>query len=256
MKKQHYRTVWISDVHLGTKGCKAEYLESFLNSFTTEHLYLVGDIIDGWMMRKNKSYFPQQHVNIIRKILSKARKGTNVYYTIGNHDEFLRKYKDFFIGNTFGNIEIADEFVHETVDGKKLWIIHGDLYDGVIRHHKWLCKIGAVGYNGLLYVNRLFNIVRRKFGFGYWSLSAFIKYKVKKAVDFINSFEQTIVYECKKRGYDGVVCGHIHHAEIKEIDGIVYHNDGDFVESCTALVEHIDGKIELIVWHTVDHKTK
>lgn len=248
-KEQQYRTVWISDVHLGTKGCSAEQLDQFLQSIKCDTLYLVGDIFDGWCMSTGKTFFTQDHVNVVRRILSKARKGTNVFYVIGNHDEFLRKYEEFFAENEFGNIHIANEFVHTTVDGRKLWIVHGDLYDGVTRYHKWVVKLGAKGYNLLIYFNRIYNNIRAKFGMGYWSLSAYVKYKTRRAIEFIDSFEQTVASECKKRGYHGVVCGHIHHAEIKEIDGVTYHNDGDWVESRTALVEHYDGKIELIYWN-------
>lgn len=248
-----FRSVWISDVHLGTKGCKADYLDNFLAAIKCKHLYLVGDIIDGWCMGRGPTYFPQEHVNIIRRFLNKARKGTNIYYIIGNHDEFLRRYHDFF-DKDLGNISIDNEFEHTTVDGRRLWVIHGDLYDGVIRYHKWVSHLGDRGYQLLIWLNRYFNVIRRCFGAPYWSLSAFLKHKVKRAVEFINSFETTVAKECERRRYDGVVCGHIHHAEIKQIGNITYYNDGDWVESCTALVEHHDGRMELIQWHTVDHE--
>lgn len=254
MEKTYYRSVWVSDTHLGTKSCKAEYLDDFLHSFECENLYLVGDIVDGWAMARGSTYFPQSHVNVLRRFLNKARHGTIVKYVIGNHDEFLRKYTDFLHATEIGNIQISDEFVHTTLDGKKLWVVHGDLYDGVTRYHKWLAHLGDIGYTVLLKLNAWFNTMRAKFGFGYWSLSAYIKGKVKKAVQFIDSFELALAKECKKKGYDGVVCGHIHHAEIKDIGGVTYYNDGDWVESCTALVEHLDGKIEIIKWHTITHK--
>jgi UDP-2,3-diacylglucosamine pyrophosphatase LpxH len=254
ISKQHYRTVWISDVHLGTRGCKAEYLDNFLQSIKTDNLYLVGDIIDGWHLSRGASYFPQAHVDILRRFLSKARKGTKVFYVVGNHDEFLRKYLDFFEDKDFGNLEVADEFVHTTADGRELWVIHGDLYDGVTRYHKWISHLGDIAYNALVAINSLFNHFRAKFGLGYWSLSAYLKHKVKQAVEFINSFEDAVANECKKRGHDGVVCGHIHHAEIKDLDGVTYYNDGDWVESCTALVEHHDGTMEIIQWHIIDHE--
>lgn len=249
-----YRSVWISDTHLGTRGSQASLLEDFLRSVDCDHLYLVGDIIDGWAMSRGRPYFPQRHVNVIRRILKKASLGTSVKYVIGNHDEFLRKYLDFLIHMPIGNIELADEFVHVTADGKKLWIIHGDLYDGVVRIHKWISHLGDMGYSVLLRLNRHFNKIRKWMGFPYWSLSGAIKQKVKGAVNFINDFEKAISTECKKQGYDGVVCGHIHHAEIKDIDGITYYNDGDWVESCTALVEHMDGRLELITWHRITHE--
>jgi UDP-2,3-diacylglucosamine pyrophosphatase LpxH len=253
MTKQHYRSVWISDIHLGTRGCKAKYLDNFLSATKCDNLYLVGDIIDGWNMGRGPSYFPQAHVNILRKFLNKSRKGTKIKYIVGNHDEFLRKYLDFFEDKDFGNIEIADEFIHETADGRKLWIVHGDLYDGVTRYHKWVSHLGDIGYNALVGLNSVYNHFRAKFGYGYWSLSAYIKHRVKGAVDFIFSFEDALSSECKKRGLDGVVCGHIHHAEIKDLNGITYYNDGDWVESCTALVEDFHGNMEIIQWHKIDH---
>jgi len=257
MKKQNYKTVWISDTHLGTVGCKATILNNFLESFDCEELYLVGDIVDGWSMNRKAAYFPQAHINVVKNILSKSKKGTNVKYVIGNHDEFLREYIEFLDDFNFGNIEFANEFIHITDSDKKIWVVHGDLYDGVTRYHKWISHLGDIAYNTLLSLNNVFNYFRQKFGMGYWSLSAFLKHKVKKAVDFIMSFEQTLAKECKKRNCDGVICGHIHHAEIKVFDnGIVYFNDGDFVESCTALIEHFDGTFELIQWHYNGTKSK
>lgn len=253
MNKKQYRTVWISDIHLGTSECKAEYLDDFLHSIQSETLYLVGDIIDGWAMSRGSTYFPQSHVNVLRRFLNKARNECKVKYIVGNHDEFLRKYLDFFAQVHIGNVEIADEFVHETVNGKKLWIVHGDLYDNVTRYHPLISHLGDIGYSAALKINRWFNHLRAYFGLGYWSLSAFLKMKVKKAVSFINAFEDALALECKKKGYDGVVCGHIHYAEIKDINGITYYNDGDWVESCTALVEHLDGKMEIIQWHKITH---
>lgn len=254
MKKKSYRSIWISDTHLGTRGCKAKYLDNFLQSTKSEYLYLVGDIIDGWAMTRGH-YFPQSHVNIIRRVLSRSRKGTKVCYVIGNHDEFLRKYLDFFEGMDFGNIEINNEFIHKTLDGRDLWVMHGDLYDGVTRYHKWVSHLGDMAYSLLIHLNSLYNNMRQRFGMGYWSLSAYLKHRVKEAVSFITSFEETVANECKKRDYDGVVCGHIHHAEMKDVDGVTYYNDGDWVESCTALVEHHDGTFEIIRWHVIDHES-
>ena len=251
MTKDQYKTIWISDIHLGTKGCQSTLLDNFLSSVKCEQLYLVGDIIDGWNLSRSSSYFPQEHVNILRRFLSKARKGTKIYYVVGNHDEFLRKYLDFFESKDLGNIHIANEFVHTTVDGKQLWVIHGDLYDGVTRYHKWISHAGDMAYNTLIAINGIFNKIRQRMGLGYWSLSAYLKHKVKQAVEFIVSFEDTVINECKKKGYDGVICGHIHHAEIKTIDDVTYYNDGDWVESCTALVENFNGTIEIIKWHTI-----
>lgn len=256
MQKLQFRSIWISDVHLGTKGAQTAYLEDFLRSVECDSLYLVGDIIDAWAMARSRPYFPQSHVDIIRRVLNKARHGTKVKYVIGNHDEFLRKYMDYLVHMEIGNIEIADEFVHTTADGRKLWIVHGDLYDGVVRYHKWISHLGDIGYTGLLKLNKHFNKVRKWFGFPYWSLSAYIKGRVKGAVSFINNFEAALAHECKSQGYDGVVAGHIHHAEIKDINGVTYYNDGDWVESCTALVEHYGGKMELLTWHQITHETK
>jgi len=252
-KKHKYRTVWISDTHLGTFGAKVRYLEHFLSSIECDTLYLVGDIIDGWQFGRSAAFWPQSHVDIIRKILSKARKGTEVRYVIGNHDEFLRKYLDY-LDISFGNVYFANEFIHETADGRQLLVIHGDLFDGVTRYHKWLSHLGDIAYSVLLRLNAVFNRVRQTLGMGYWSLSGYLKYKVKSAVAFIESFEESLAKEAIRRDLDGVVCGHIHCAEIKELGGVTYYNDGDWVESCTALVEHFDGRIEIIQWHKIGHE--
>lgn len=254
MSKTRYRTVWISDIHLGTKGCKHQYLDDFLHSIECDTLFLVGDIIDGWAMSRGSTYFPQGHVNIVRRFLNKARHGCKVKYVIGNHDEMLRKYHDFLYNLNFGNVEIADEFDHITADGRKLWVTHGDLYDGITRYHKWVSHFGDLAYTVLIQANRYFNSIRKMFGAPYWSLSAYLKKKVKRAAEFINSFEDAVSHEAHKRGVDGVVCGHIHFAEIKDLNGVTYYNDGDWVESCTALVEHDDGRMEIIKWHTITHE--
>ena len=250
--KHKYRTVWISDTHLGTRGCQAKYLDDFLVNIKCDTLYLVGDIIDAWHMGKGATYFPQSHVNVIRRVLTFAKKGTAVKYVVGNHDEFIRKLLDFEL--TWGNIEFANEFIHKTVDGKELLVVHGDLYDTVVRYHKWIAYLGDTAYTLLIETNRWFNIVRVKLNLPYWSLSAYLKRQVKGAVQFINSFDDALARECKNRNLHGVVCGHIHHAEIKEIDDVLYCNDGDWVESCTALVEHFDGKLEIIQWHKIGHE--
>lgn len=246
--KFNVRTIWVSDTHLGSKGCKAELLLDFLKHHRCERLYLVGDIIDGWRMKKS-IYWPQAHTNVIRHVLSKSkRKKTEVVYVTGNHDEFLRKYSN----TDFGNILLVDEAEHITADGKKLLVTHGDKYDVIVRYHKWLAFLGDNAYNLLLVINRWYNIIREKLGYGYWSLSAYLKHKVKQAVSFIGEYEEAVAKECQKRDYDGVVCGHIHHAEIKTINGVGYYNCGDWVESCTALVEDFDGNIEIIKWLEVD----
>jgi len=238
-----YRAVFISDLHLGTPGCKSAYLLDFLKSHECDSLYLIGDVLDAWQLR-NRWYWPQQHNDVVQKVLRKARKGTRVVYVPGNHDESVRQFR----GLSFGGIEIADEAVHVMADGRRLWLVHGDLFDGVVQHAKWLAKLGDSAYTFSLWLNNHFNRVRHKMGLGYWSLSQYLKHKVKNAVNFISAFENTVASEAKRRGYDGVVCGHIHKAEIREIDGILYCNDGDWVESLTALVETMDGRLEIIHW--------
>lgn len=251
-EKLKVRTLFLSDIHLGTKGCKAELLQDFLCSIECDTIYLVGDIFDMWACSRGSIFFPQTHSDIIRKFLSLSYKGTKIIYILGNHDEFLRKYLDVFSHTKFGNIQIVNEYIHTTADGKKLWVVHGDLWDGVTKYH-WISELGDVGYTFLLKLNGIFNKFRAKFGLGYWSLSAFIKSKVKQALSFINNFEEALAKECKHNKYDGVIAGHIHVAAIKDINGIKYLNCGDFVESCTGLVEHVDGTFEIIKWHTITH---
>lgn len=246
--KTKYRSIWISDIHLGTRGCQADQLIDFLNNVTCDNLYLVGDIIDGWVMSTGTIYWPQSHTNVIRKVLSKAKNGCNVFYVSGNHDEFLRSYSNNLSEVILGNVSVVDEIVHISPDGKRYLVIHGDQFDIVTRYHKWVAVIGDYGYRFLIWVNTILNKVRRKWGLGYWSLSKFIKHKVKSAVNFIGEFETAVAIECKSKDVDGVICGHIHHAEIKEIDGIMYMNDGDWVESCTALVEDYDGNFSIVDW--------
>jgi len=235
------RTVWISDLHLGTPGCQARALLDFLREVECDTLYLVGDIIDGWQLRRSW-YWPQAHNDVVQKLLRKARKGTRVIFIPGNHDEFARKY----LAHNFGGVDVMEEAVHVTADGKRLWVTHGDLYDGVIQYARWLAIAGDLAYEFTLKVNRWFNHIRARLGLPYWSLSRYLKHKVKRAVSYINEFENAVAREARKRGAQGVVCGHIHHAEIREIDGILYCNDGDWVESLTALVEHYDGRLEII----------
>lgn len=245
-----YRAIWISDIHLGTSGCKAEYLNDFLKNIETEYLYLVGDIIDCWRL-KTKFYWPSEHNKFIQKILKKAKKGTKIIYIPGNHDEVFRNY----VGLNFGGILLEEEVIHETKKGLKFLVIHGDKFDVVTRYHKWLAYFGDHSYTFLLWINTYFNrYIRKKiFKLPYWSLSKFIKLKAKQAVSFISSYEESIASEAKKRNVDGVICGHIHHPEIKIMNGILYCNDGDWVESCSALVEHLDGELELI-YHIHEEK--
>lgn len=248
-KHRTYRTIWISDIHLGSKGSQSEHLLEFLKYNDSEYLYLVGDIIDGWRLTK-KWYWPQSHNDVIQKILRKARKGTKVFYIPGNHDEGSRS----FIGLTFGDIKIRNQVFHLTAKEKKLWVVHGDMFDHVIQHARWLAYIGDSAYTFLLWINKWFNDLRRFFKLPYWSLSQYLKLKVKKAVSFINAFETLMVKEAHRRGCDGVVCGHIHKSELKEINNLIYANDGDWVESLTALVEHKDGELEIVNWVDLGHE--
>jgi UDP-2,3-diacylglucosamine pyrophosphatase LpxH len=242
-----YRSIFISDVHLGSRGCQAEALCEFLKNNTAENLFLVGDIIDGWRMRK-KTHWPQSHTNVIRRILTASKRGTGVTYIIGNHDEFLRAFLRFDI--SFGRIKIKNRHVHTGEDGKRYLVVHGDLFDGLMRSdRKWLMFLGDNLYNMLLALNTNLNSVRRLLGLPYWSLSKALKTRTKRAMNFIHSFEEHVAGYCKRKGFDGAICGHIHIAEMREIDGIAYMNDGDWVESCTALVEHHDGR-----WELVEHK--
>lgn len=247
------KAVFISDVHLGTRGCKDVQLLDFLKACECDYLFLVGDIIDGWRLRQS-FYWNETHNDIIKEILKKAKHGTKVTWVIGNHDEFLRPHLEHF--DSFGNIDIVNECEY-WIQWKKYWIVHGDEFDGIVRYHKWVAILGDVAYTFLLWLNRHFNRVRASLGLGYWSLSAFLKKKVKSAVNFMLEFESSLAKEAKRRGYAGVICGHVHNAEIKEIDGVVYINTGDWVESCTAIVEKANGK--LILWKYVNsdsHDTK
>ena len=240
---RHYRAIWISDIHLGTSGCKAEFLLDFLRVNESDQLYLVGDIVDGWQLKRGW-YWKQSHNDVVQKVLRKARKGTKVTYIVGNHDEVLRE----FLGLRFGEILIENEAVHELRDGRRLWVTHGDLFDGVIQYAKWLAYLGDTAYTMALKVNDHFNYLRHKMGMSYWSLSQYLKHRVKNAISFITAFEEALTTEARRRGYDGVVCGHIHRPEIREIDGTLYCNDGDWVESLSALVETHEGELKLVYW--------
>ena len=247
---RRYRTIWISDIHLGTRGCKAEFLLDFLRYNESETLFLVGDIVDGWQI-KRAWYWEQSHNDVIQKILRKARKGTRVIYVPGNHDDAMRQFTQL----QFGGILVAKEWVHQTADRRKLLVIHGDEYDGVIQFARWLAILGDWSYQWLLRFNTTLNAIRKRFGLPYWSLSAYLKHRVKNAVAFIDKFESTLAQVARQRKLDGIVCGHIHHPEIRDIGGVLYCNDGDWVESCSALVEHFDGRLEIVRWtHVLDQK--
>lgn len=247
---KHYRAIWISDVHLGTPGCQAKFLLDFLKHNESDTLYLVGDIIDGWRLKKS-IYWPQSHNDVVQKILRKARKGTEVVYVPGNHDESVRQ----FLGLSFGEIKVVPEAIHTTADGRKLWITHGDLFDGVMQYAKWLAYVGDNLYSLILYFNRYLNLLRIRMGMQYWSLSQYLKHQVKNAVSYIADFEMIMAREARLRGCQGVVCGHIHKAEIRMIDNLLYCNDGDWVESLTALVETHEGELKIVHWpHILDDK--
>jgi UDP-2,3-diacylglucosamine pyrophosphatase LpxH len=241
--RRRYRTIWISDVHLGTRGCNAKLLIDFLDHTDSDMMYLVGDIIDGWRMRK-KFYWPPAHNDIVWRIMKRARLGTKVVYIPGNHDEMFRQ----FSGMNFGGVEIRRKAIHETFDGRRLLVLHGDEFDAIMLAHRWLAMVGDIAYITLLRMNTVVNALRMRLGLPYWSLSKTAKHKVKNAVAFISKFEEIVAHEAGRRGVDGVVCGHIHNAEQRSIGGIEYYNDGDWVEGCTALVEHPDGQMEILHW--------
>lgn len=238
-----FRSIFISDFHLGTKTCRAHDLLDFLKHHDAQFIYLVGDIVDGWQLKKSW-FWSQDHNDVIQKLLRKARKGAITTYIPGNHDAFAREY----LGHHFGGIVVADHALHQTADGRTLYVVHGDKFDGVVTHSKWLASLGSSAYEVAIQLNYVFNRIRRRLGYSYWSLSAWLKHKVKNAFTYIDTFEQTLAAEAKKYHADGVVCGHIHRASIRECDGVAYYNTGDWVESCTALVEHHDGRMELIHW--------
>ena len=240
---RHHRTIFISDTHLGTRGCKAEALADFLAHNECQTLFLVGDIIDGWQL-KRRWFWNEAHSHVVSEILRKVDNGTRVIFVPGNHDEFAREYA----GRLFGGIEIINETVHETADGKRLLVLHGDRFDGVIACARWLAHLGDWAYGVALSWNDVLFRARKALGLPYWSLSAWLKHKVKNAVSYISAYEEIVAAEAKKRGVDGVVCGHIHHAEIRMIGDVLYLNDGDWVESCSALVEDARGHMEILHW--------
>jgi UDP-2,3-diacylglucosamine pyrophosphatase LpxH len=248
MTTTKYKTIWISDLHLGSTQCQADLLLDFLKHNDSEKLYLVGDIIDFWALSK-RVYWPQDHNTVIQKVLRKARHGTHVIYIPGNHDENIRDYDNYI----FGDITVKNSDIHITAEGKRFLIVHGDEYDTIAKYHKWIAKLGSSGYDLLLEINRLLRWGRRLIGMqSHFSLAAFVKFKVKNAVQFISDYEESIVNTLKNESLNGVICGHIHHAEIKDMDGFLYVNTGDFVESCTAIVEKFDGSLDLVRWHKAE----
>ena len=241
--RRRYRTIWISDIHLGTRGCNARLLIDFLDHVDSDTLYLVGDIIDGWRLKK-RFYWPELHNAIVRRFMKRAKRGTRVIYIPGNHDEMFRQ----FSGMNFGGVEIRKKAIHTTADGRRLLVLHGDEFDAVMLAHRWLAFAGDAAYTMLMRLNVAVNAVRRRLKMPYWSLSKHAKHKVKNAVEFISRFEETVAHEAQRLKVDGVVCGHIHTAEQRQFGDIVYYNDGDWVEGCTALVEHHDGHMEILHW--------
>ena len=240
-----YRSVFISDTHLGTRGCRSDFLADFLRRVSCQQLYLVGDIIDGWRLRKSW-YWDEHHDEVLRQIVHHARRGTEVTYIPGNHDEMFRAWLS--LGLEFAGVRLLAEAVHVTAAGERLLVLHGDEFDSIVRYAKFLALLGGQAYTLALVVNRWFNALRRRLGYPYWSLSMWLKRQVKEAVKAVDRFEQALAREARQRGFDGVVCGHIHCAEMRMVGGVRYMNDGDWVESCTALVEHHDGTMELIDW--------
>ena len=240
---RHFRTLFLSDVHLGSKAAQAELLVDFLRVHDAEKIYLVGDIVDGWRL-KRAWHWPQSHNDVVQKLLRKARKGAEIVYVPGNHDEFLRG----FLGRHFGGVEVRRNDIHVTADGRRFLVMHGDEFDVVVRNARLLAYLGDWAYDAAIAVNVLFNFARRKLGFPYWSISAWAKMKVKNAVNFIGTFEKALADEAVKHDCDGVICGHIHHAQLTTHSGIEYVNTGDWVESCTAIAERRDGSFELIRW--------
>jgi UDP-2,3-diacylglucosamine pyrophosphatase LpxH len=239
------RSVFVSDVHLGTRACQADRLLDFLREHPSEFLYLVGDIIDFWAMSRSVQW-ARSHNTVVQKVLRRARHGCEVIFVPGNHDEALREYG----GIAFGDIRVEQEWVHQAADGKRYWLVHGDEFDQVTRHHRWVAVLGDVAYNVLvginLWLSRLRRLLRRS---GYWSLAGYAKAKVKKAVNFIFDFEDAIAHATRARKLDGVICGHIHWAADRDIEGVRYLNCGDWVDSCSAIVEHTDGRMEIVRWH-------
>jgi len=250
-KRRQYRTLFLSDIHLGTKACQAEHLLEFLKYCDADTIFLVGDVIDFWRI-KSSPYWPQSHNDVIQKLLRKVRKGSRIIYIPGNHDEDLRAY----CGQHFGGIEFKLQDMHMTADGRKFLVMHGDEFDVVIRYVKWLAFLGDWAYIFALGLNTSFNKIRRRLGLPYWSLSAYLKYKVKKAVNFIGDFETTLASEARRQEADGVICGHIHHAGMRDINGVTYINTGDWVESVTAVAEGHDGSFEIIRWSEVMQTTE
>jgi UDP-2,3-diacylglucosamine pyrophosphatase LpxH len=240
---RRYRAIFISDLHLGSRGCKVDCLLDFLHRVESDYLYLVGDIVDGWRLKK-KWFWPDQHNEVLHRLFDRANRGTRVVYLPGNHDEALRRW----LGRTFAGVRIRHDVIHETADGRRFLVTHGDVYDTVVTEMRWLARVGSVAYDLALMLNTAVNRVRRRLGLGYWPISKFLKEQVKAAVKFVDDFERSLAAEARRRRVCGVVCGHVHKPEMRSIEGVLYLNDGDWVESCSALVEHTDGRLEILEW--------
>lgn len=247
----YYKTIFISDLHLGSKGCQGPVLNDFLKHNHADEIYLVGDIIDLWKLRNGKWYWPNSHTSVIRRILQKSKDGTKIHYILGNHDETFRLWaKDYDL--KFGNLSIKNDAIYETVKGKRLYIVHGDVFDTIIQFNRWMYILGDHAYEFALWFNKQFNTIRKILKLPYWSLSKWLKHNVKEAVSYLQDYERTIIKYCKKHNFDGVVCGHIHTPSIKTVDNIIFMNDGDFVENCSALVETRDGEFKIIYWEKTE----
>lgn len=251
MSKHHHRAIWLSDIHLGSKDCKAEFLLHFLEDNHADTIYLVGDVVDFWAL-KRKMYWPESHNKVLNLFLQRAQQGVNVVYLPGNHDELAKPYANLF----FGSIKIHNEYIHETLAGKRILLLHGDKFDHQVCFGKWHARIGDVGYDLLLWLNRTCHSIRKKLGFNYWSLSSYIKAKVKKANEAIVRYRQAAIDEALAQNVDGIICGHIHHPQLVLEQGVLYCNDGDWVENCTTLVETQSGDIRLLKWRDGENRTE
>ncbi|MFZ5762282.1 MAG: UDP-2,3-diacylglucosamine diphosphatase [Thermodesulfobacteriota bacterium] len=243
MRKHTYRTIWLSDLHLGSRNTNSDYLLTFLEQHEAEYLYLVGDILDLWLV-KGGWHWPAANDRIVDCLFAKSRNGTKVFYIPGNHDGALRRHAP---GEIRG-VRLVPEAIHQTADGRRFLVLHGDEFDHISTYSAWLARLGSTAYEFLLRLNRYLAACRRRLGLGYWSLSAFLKHQVKEAVNFVGNFKREIVSEARRRQVDGLICGHVHHASYEELGGVIYTNTGDWVESCTALVENFDGKLQIIHW--------
>ena len=244
--KSQLRSVFISDVHLGSRDCRAGELLQFLSSIEVDYLFLVGDIIDFWSLRRN-FYWPQQHNEVVRAILGKARDGARVIYVPGNHDSDMRE----FCGAVFGNLEIRRKYVHSTADGRELLVMHGDEFDAAVKCSRWLTRLGGGAYDLAMWLNRGVNSVRRACGMPYWSFANYLKLRLKNAVRYVEAYEHAAAHAAMQRRLHGIVCGHIHRPGIRHIDGVLYCNDGDWVENCSALIEDMAGRLSICSWAQV-----